>query len=240
MDLSCLFCPVCPVSYVLFAVPCSEEEKLLKHELWVATKEHYYSKAPEAPGISFVDNCNVYVMGKNFRESLLLDRRIQASALKSLFENQMHRNRIREPFLLSCLPAAVLAAHMTFYSALAMQQRPNHLLFCHVREQVALAHAKAFLTANPNPTVQAFYTHMDQVFDFLPLGKAQKRLLTHPKDLILDMLREKNFASMPPVLFQKEVSTASKFDRFQDLFEALSPFMKHMRQSLGLSHQDLR
>ena len=222
MGLCCLFCPVCPVSSVVFAVPCSETDKLLKNEFWVAAKELYW-KAPckELPDPTKPQIHNVYHMGKELRESLLLDKNISAPVLRSLFESQMHRNSIREPFLLSCLPAAVLAAHMTHYSALDMQERPNHLLFCHVREQVALAHAKAFLTANPNPTVQAFYTHMDQVFDFLPLGKAQKRLLTHPKDLILDMLREKNFASMPPVLFQKEVSTASKFDRFQDLFEPI-------------------
>jgi hypothetical protein len=32
MGLSCVFCPVCPVSSVVFGVPCSETDKLLKNE----------------------------------------------------------------------------------------------------------------------------------------------------------------------------------------------------------------
>ena len=213
MGLSWLFCPVCPVSSVVFGVQCSERDKLLENVLWVAAKELYQKASGHQPA--------VYAMGENFMESLLLDKAIPAATLKKLFENQMHKNSIREPFLLSCLPAAVLAVYATHYSAFDMQQRPNNEFYTYVKEQVALAHAKVFLTENPSPTVQAFYSHMDQVFAFLPLKKEQIRQLAHPKDVILEKLKGKQFASMPSVQFQAEVSTASKFERFQDRFEPI-------------------
>jgi hypothetical protein len=87
---------------VVFAVPCSETDKLLKNEFWVAAKELYW-KAPckELSDTTFTQTQNVYHMGKELRESLLLDKNISAQVLKRLFENQMKRNSIREPFLLS-------------------------------------------------------------------------------------------------------------------------------------------
>jgi hypothetical protein len=100
---------------------------------------------------------------------------------------------------------------MTFYSALAMQQRPNHLLFCHVREQVALAHAKAFLTANPNPTVQAFYTHMDQVFDFLKNEmEGDNDYDEEDDDMIEEGRKKKKNKPTNPSLWQQSLSWAKQ------------------------------
>ena len=207
---------------MVFAVLCSEEGRLLKHEYWVVGKEHYWkthSNHNQDP--MKVEIHNVYAMGKELRLALLIDKGTAPAALKNVLLKQMRDNNIREPFFLSCLPAAVLAVHLKHYSEYALHQRPNHLLFIFVKEQVALAHAKAFLKANSSPTAEAYFTHMDEVFAFLSLGNDLKRQLNLPKDAILEQLNAQKFEPMPSAQFQREVSTASKFETFQHEFEPI-------------------
>ena len=120
----------------------------------------------------------------------------------------------------SPLAAAVVVQHLMQYSYLPNDQRPNHKMCHYLLAEIAYQHVKNYMTDNPKPTVQGFYTHMEGPYAVFGLEEAQRRTLSLPKSLLIEPILKTGKAS-PESEFVKQVRAESKFDCFMDTFEPI-------------------
>ena len=139
----------------------------------------------------------------------------------------------RALFLSSPMAMAVVVDHHSrFYQHFGLTDRPNSQLVVYLKEAIYLVHAERYFENSAEPSVQGFYSALNEMFEPFSLPPALLKDLGMAKDYVMHKLLAQRPESSAQYLVER-VKQEANFDLFTIDFEPCFEIHQHEHEAFA-------